>query len=409
MITQENLDYLFSIKKDEEDMETVIYTLFNKKKATKPDGTTYVAEPMFYPWEAISLKGGQLENLKEDIQSTVGIYIFNLLFLVYPFGSVISYMNETINKKKLENILNTLSDLLLMDKITSEQFAQFEEQVIWFNNFTEILIPGVTPNLLVLPDEIRKELDRLVKENKVAIDAGDIVTYVNNVEKPILAFAEAWYKKNDPSGWQIYGLRGKPKFENNFKNMFLEVGPIKDIVSGKYKISTSSLSDGIPPEEYAEYGNSAVAGSYSRGVSTQYAGAKTKEFSTAFESLVIEPGSDCGTKRTIPITISEDNLQDMKWRWIIEPGKEGLTLLTPDNIGEYMGKTVNCRTALFCASDNLCEKCSADLYRRINITNSGLTLGKLTSTFLNVFLKKMHDSTIQTSRFDPFDYLYELK
>jgi hypothetical protein len=405
MITQDNLNYLFSIKKDEQDMESVIYNLFNKKKVTNSDGTISLEEPMFYPYDEIKLKKGQIENLSEDIISTVGIYLFNLLFLVYPFGDIIPYINETINKGKLSNIANKLCDLLLTDKITPQQFAIYQEQLVWFNNFTEILIPGVTTNLLVVPDIIKQELNRLIKENEEAIKKGDIITYVNRVEKPILAFAEAWYKKNDPDGWRLYGLGGKPSFQNNFKNMFLEVGPIKDIVTGKYKISSKNFSDSIPPEEYSEYANSAVAGSYSRGVSTQWAGAKTKEFSTAFESLIIE-GSDCGSTRTIPIEVNDVTLQDMKWRWIMEDGKT--ILLTPDNIDNYKGKTVNCRTPMYCNSDNLCEKCAADLYKRLGIDKVGLSLNKITSIFLNRLLKLMHDSTISTSSFDPFDYIYEV-
>jgi hypothetical protein len=361
---------------------------------------------MFYPYEVIQVKAGQLENLNEDINTTVGLYIFNLLFLVYPFGNTIPYINETINKSGLSQLTNKICDLLLMDKVSSVQFAHYQEQIVWFNNFTEILIPGVTTNLLVVPDVIKIELHRLIKENKEAIESGDIVTYVNNVEKPILAFAEAWYKKNDPEGWRLYGLGGKPSFKNNFKNMFLEVGPIKDIVTGKYTISTKNFAEGIPPEEYSEYANSAIAGSFSRGVSTQWAGAKTKEFSTAFESLVIDPDSDCGSKRTIDIEVTKENLQDMKWRWIIENDK--LVLLDPSNIDSYMGKVVKCRAPIYCLSDNLCEKCSGDLYRRIGIKNAGLSLNKITGIFLNKLLKLMHDSTINTVSFDPFDYVYEL-
>jgi hypothetical protein len=407
MITKENLDYLFSIRKDEEDMESVIFKLFNKKKTIDPKGNAILDEPMFYPYEKIKLKRGQLENLDEDIESTVGLYIFNLLFLVYPFGNTIPYINKTIDKSGLSKIANKLSDLLLMDKITTEQFAMYQQQLVWFNNFTEILIPGVTIDLLVVPDVIKIELQRLLKENKEAIEKGDIVTYSNNVEKPILKFAENWYKKNDPDGWRLYGLGGKPSFKNNFKNMFLEVGPIKDIVSGKYKISTKNFSDSIPPEEYAEYANSAVAGSFSRGVSTQWAGAKTKEFSTAFESLIIETGTDCGSTKTIPIEVNEITLQDLKWRWILDTeGK--LVLLTPDNIEQFMGKIVNCRTPLYCKSENLCEKCSGELYKKLNIEKAGLSLNKITSIFLNRLLKLMHDSTVSTDSFDPFDYLYEL-
>jgi hypothetical protein len=73
-----------------------------------------------------------------------------------------------------------------------------------------------------------------------------------------------------------------------------------------------------------------------------------------------------------------------------------------------MGKTVNCRTALYCESDNLCEKCAGDLYRRIGVVNAGLSLNKITSIFLNRLLKIMHDSTVKTNSFDPFDYIYEL-
>jgi hypothetical protein len=406
MVTQKNLEYLFSIKKDEDDMESVIYNLFSKKKQVDVNGQVIINEPMFYPYEEIHLKAGQLENLDKDIDTTVGLYLFNLLFLTYPFGNIIPYINKTINKSGLSKIAEKLSDLLLMDKITSQQFASYQQQLVWFNNFTEILIPGVTTNLLVVPDVIKDELKRLINENKEAIEKGDVVTYVNNVENKILDFAEAWYKKNDPDGWRLYGLGGKPSFRNNFKNMFLEVGPIKDIVTGKYKISTNNFSDGIPPEEYSEYANSAIAGSFSRGVSTQWAGAKTKEFSTAFESLVIEPNSDCKSNKTIPIKVTKENLQDMKWVWIIE--NNSLVLLTPDNIDQYIGKVVNCRTPLYCNSDNLCEKCAGDLYRRLGIVNAGLSLNKITSIFLNRLLKMMHDSTVKTSSFDPFDYIYEL-
>jgi hypothetical protein len=406
MTSKENLDYLFSIKKDEEDMESVIYKLFNKSKTKKLDGTVTLGEPMFYPYEEIKLKAGQLENLTTDITSTVGLYIFNLLFLVYPFGNAIPYVNDTINKSGLSKLASVICDLVLMDKITSEQFARYQEQIVWFNNFTEILIPGVTTNLLVVPDVIKIELQRLIKENQEAVENGDIVTYVNKVERPILAFAEAWYKKNDPEGWRLYSLGGKPSFKNNFKNMFLEVGPIKDIVTGKYKISTRNFSDSIPPEEYSEYANSAIAGSFSRGVSTQWAGAKTKEFSTAFESLVIEPNSDCKSTKTIAIEVTKENKQDMKWRWIIEKGT--FVLLTPDNIDQYMGKVVECRAPIYCLSENLCEKCTGELYKRLGIVNAGLSLNKITGIFLNKLLKVMHDSTIDTITFDPFDYIYEI-
>jgi hypothetical protein len=406
MITKSNLDYLFSIKGNEENLSNIMFTLFNKKKVEKPDGSFDIYPAMFEPWEEIEVKKNQLENISYNTKTTVGRYIFNVMITNPVFGAALPYINEPLDKKRYGNLFTDLSNMLLMDKITSQQFAQFQENIIWLNNFTEILIPGVTMNLLILPEEIKAELQRLILANKEAVINNDIIKYVNNVEKPILAFAKKWYKENDPSGMQLYSLK-KPSFDNNFKNMFIEVGAIKDIATGKFVISTGNFNDGINPEEYNYYANQAVNASFSRGVSTQYAGAKVKEFATAFESLVIDPGTDCGNKRYISIAVTEDNVNDVIWRWI-DDGNDGILLLTPDNIGKYMGKTVKCRTPLYCKSENICEKCAGDLYKRINVDKAGLTLLALTSRFLNTFLKLMHDTTVDTRTFDPFDYLYEV-
>ena len=407
MITPENLQYLFSIKGEALNKQH-IFTLFNKKKVKGPDGKITIGEPMFYPQEEITVKAGQLPNLKEDIKTRVGLYIFNMSIVSYAFGDVVPYINYTIKKKQADGLTKQLCNLLLMDKITSEQFAKYQERIVWFNNFTEILIPGLTLDLVVLPQEIKDELQRLIVANKEAILKNDTVAYINNVEKPIIKFAEKWYVAHKDEGWPLYGLGGKPKFGNNFKNMFLATGPIYDIATGKYHISTRCLADGISPEEYNIYANSAVSSAYNRGVQTQYAGAKTKEFASAFQSLVIDPDlPDCGSKKTLAIEVTNDNIDDVMWRWI-EDGKGGFILVTPDIADSYIGKTVRSRSAMLCDSKDFCASCVGDLFKRIAVENVGLTLMKLTSIFLNKFLKSMHDATVGTSSFDPFEYIYEV-
>ena len=254
----------------------------------------------------------------------------------------------------------------------------------------------------------------VLEENKELIANNDTTGYLEKVEKPILAFAKKYYKdKGDPS-WDIYSLGSKPKFDNVFKNMFIECGPILDITDGKYKISTSCFSDGIKPSEYHLYANQAIFGAYSRAVNTAYGGAKTKEFTAAFQSLVVTE-DDCKSQDTIDVEITNGTVNDVKWRWIKSTDKtdptydgNGFVLLTPDKAKKMIGQTVQCRSPLFCRSDNLCWKCVGEIYKRTGLKNIGLTLSKLTAIFLNTSLKSMHDVTIKTFEMDPKACFYTL-
>ena len=247
MTYQEKMDYLFSLK-GETIKSTDIFKLFNKRQIVNPDGSISLEPPLFNTYDEITVKKGQLRNVKEDTLTTVGRYIFNLVVIEYAFGDKWPFVNETIKSNQYDDLQQNLSDALLMGVITGEEFAEFQNRVVWLNNFVEIFVAGMSMNLLVLPQEIRNELQRLIEENSEAIINDDITTYLNNVEKPILKFAKKWYIDHNEPGWMIYAKGGKPKFDNVFKSMFLEVGPILDIATGRYKISTASFADGIPPE-----------------------------------------------------------------------------------------------------------------------------------------------------------------
>lgn len=404
MVNEQTLSFLFSVKPEEVN-KNFIYDLFSKTTETLENGDIVIKDPMFFPYEEITVKKGQLVNVFEDTQTTVGRYIYNLVMIVPAFGDIIPFVNKTLNGSEIDNFDLELSRLLIGQKITGEQFGKYKDRTVWFNNFSEILMPGQSLNLIVLPTPIRKELIRLINENREAIKNDDYITYLKNVEEPIVKFAENWYKENKDPGWPLYGVRGSPKFGNNFKNMFLEVGPIFDVAKGHFRISPTSFSEGIPPEEFALFSNAAISGAYDRAVGTAYSGAKTKEFSAAFQSLIID-GEDCGTDRTINIKVEENNINDILWCYV--KGSDGdWVLITPENVNKIIGKTVKSRTPLYCKGDNICQKCAGELYRRLGIKNAGLTLMKLTSCFLNAKLKNMHDATVKLITINPKDYIYE--
>jgi len=307
MITNELYDYIISLRPNDITKD-LIYDLFSKRVDKGIDGKkTTIVPPKVYPSEPITVKKDTLSNLKEDVKTTVGIYLFNMYFIDGCFGNKINYINKTLKSSEIKELNSTIINLLLKDRIESKQFALFQERLVWFNNFTEIFIAGMTMSLLTPTKKIRELKSKLLKENKEAIENNDIVTYVNNVEKPILEAAREELK-NDP-GWPLYELGSKPSFENTYKNMVLGVGPILNPATGKYEISTNSLSEGIPIDKYHLYANSAIYSSYSRGVMTQYGGARTKELFAALQSVYLdEPDYDCGTPFLKSVELTKDNI-----------------------------------------------------------------------------------------------------
>ena len=411
MSEESKLAYLFSIK-TESITATDIFRLFNKTSIKDANGKVIRIEPaLFNASDKIKVPKGQLQCVKTDLITTAGRYLFNLVVIEKAFGGKYAFINKTLRDDDVSAMQNKMVDDLLMGKITGAEFGEYQKRVIWLNNFTEIFVPGTNDTLMVLPPEIKKELDRLIDENQECIAAGDTTTYVNRVETPIINFAKEYFRTHETPGWTIYAKGGKPKFANVFKNMFLAVGPILDITTGKYKISTANFSEGLPPEENYLYANQGVFGAYNRAVNTQVSGYKTKLFAVGFQhQQVVE--EDCGSKLTIGFDVTKDNKNVIKWKYIKDDtAPDGWTCVTPDILDNYIGKHVEYRSPMFCMSDGdgYCWRCMGDLYRRIGIKNVGLASQRLTSNFLNNSLKAFHDTTLKTNVIPWENCLFEMK
>lgn len=384
--------------------KSLFVELFSNKPKRNADGKVYgVLPPYCTTDEVIIVEANTLPNIKVKTTTTIGRYIFNLFCISSIFGETIPYINKSLAKNGIGDVQQIIVDLIMEKKATPEQFAKFQNRLIWLNNFGELFIPGFSYRLLTPLPEVQKRKAELIEQYKDEIASGDYVRVVAKIEKELLAVAKE-VLKDDPS-WPIYEMGGKPSFGNNYKNTQVIVGPIMDPIEGKYKISPNSLADGIPKDQYDIYANMLVAGSYSRGVATQDGGAKTKTLFAAMQSVVLgEPGTDCKTTILKTITIPEKGYRSLLYRYIVD--EEGaLTLLTLENIKEFAGKTVKMRSPMYCKSKEICNVCAGDMFYRIGIRNIGLTVTKITSTLLNLSLKSMHDATVKTTEFDPFKFM----
>jgi len=185
--------------------------------------------------------------------------------------------------------------------------------------------------------------------------------------------------------------------------MFVIRGPIKNpdpSAKQKYKVATSSYIDGIKPEEYSLFANSLAAGPFSRAKKTEIGGYLEKLFLYAYQHITLDTkGSDCGTKRYIKVTLTNDNIGEWMYCYMVEGNR--LVELNSSNKNKYIGKTVKMRFSSMCESKTgICNACAGNMEYYRNEKNIGVASTNLPSTMKNRSMKAFHDGTQKMTTMD---------
>lgn len=109
---------------------------------------------------------------------------------------------------------------------------------------------------------------------------------------------------------------------------------------------------------------------------------------------LLPAGSDCGTKRTISIEVTDDNIDGLMYNYYVENGKT--IEITSANKDSLIGKTIKMRFSSMCEAKNgcFCNKCAGNLWYRLGITNIGVVTPQLPSKLKNVFMKSFHSNQV---------------
>lgn len=351
----------------------------------------------FRPYDIIEIPansyGPEGKKNKKPFVTTVGIWIFNKYFIEEDLFDMFKYVNKTIDKKMYGKLNNEISVAVLEDRLPLETMKRFNMKTQKCMPYISILAPNYTDKMLTCTEVINKKKKELYKKYEEQIKKGDEIA-ASRMEKELLDFAIE-YMGDDPSmDMFISGARGS--IGNNFKNMFVMKGVIKDPdpnAKQKYNVAMSNYIDGISPDEYALFANSLAAGPYARAKKTENGGYREKLFLRAFQHLTLDPpGSDCGTKRYIEVILTESNINEWMYSYIIEGSK--LVELTSQNKSKYIGKKIKVRFSALCESKTgICNKCMGNLYYRLDKTNVGTSLTQIPSVQKNIAMKSFHDST----------------
>jgi hypothetical protein len=354
-------------------------------------------------YKYIDDKGKEVSN-QVAFTTTFGIWVFNIFFIRdFGFGKILGYINTSIDKKKFNKvIMQKLVYALMEDKIEVNSYKKFLDYCEFFMPFETVLSPNHNEAILACTKEIAKKKEKLFAEHKAELDAGNAAV-AEDIGKELLEFAKEYLKDDPALDPYLSGAGGT--LENNFKNMYIMKGAIRDpdpTAKQEFKIAKSSFIDGIAPEEYSMLANSLTGGPYSRAKKTELGGYWEKLVEYAFNTVTLdEPGSDCGTDKYLTITLTNNNVDGFMYSYILK-GNGELEELTSENVDKYVGKTVKIRSALFCKSKTgICNKCIGNFLYRRGGKNVGLALANIPSKIKLVSMKAFHDSTVSTVTIDP--------
>lgn len=403
VISAQEKQELLAIKREEyfNDMGQIniqqFVDLFGSKTITNPNGTQTIQKPKFEPTDEFTLKSGEYPDIKGDLRTTVGQYVYNIILFGGGLYKVVGYVNRTMNSSKVGALEAELSAALLDGRINSKDYIwyldKFQELSLGCHH---IISSSFTMRGLKPIPQVIKHRDKLLKENEEAIKNGDGMV-VANIEKVLVKEAEE-ILKDEPS-LALYRSGARGSMGNNYKNLSIMRGPVKNPITGKFDTVETSLLEGISKQAIPAMGNGVVGGSYPKAVGTAVGGYKFKEISAALQAVVCDdPGTDCGSKGYILITITSSNKSEYLNRYIIEGNK--LVLLDPETITKYYGKQVKMRDAMYCVGDKVCSKCAGDQFNKIGIKQIGLASSKVGTTLVNLGMKKFHNTAIKIHTID---------
>ena len=387
--SKEDLDFLLNLTEEESQKLSFITENFCPFENKPPRFNVY--DILTIPADYYGPTG---HRNKKPFVTTVGKWIFNKVFIEQDLFELFHYINEPINKKLFGKINKVISYALVEDKIPLKAMSRYILKTQKFQPYCTILAPAITIGCMEIPKQIRPLREKLLKKYEKEIAKNDPAVS-SLIEKELLAKCKEILK--DDEFMDLIKAGSRITWDNNFKNMFVYRGAVKesDPKKGGYSIIKSNFADGITREDYADFANSLTGGPYSRAKKTEVGGAWEKMFVRAFQHLRVLPdGTDCGTHRTLPITLTNDNISDWMYSYIMENGKP--VELTSDIAKKYIGKTVNMRFSGLCESPKgICSICAGHLFNRIGLNEVGIASYAMCSVLKNISMKAFHDGVVR--------------
>lgn len=389
------LDYLPFVEKgkyafkDPESGDTVVLTDSDSSKA------------LFTFREKFTLPSGSIPNLKMDVVTNYGILLANVIVLVYPFSDKIDYINEQFNVKVIENqIAKRLTTdpeyqqtkaIKIENPIYVSEYLNYVDAITSLDGLSQLVVPSATEKSLMTDPKIDIRKKELLKEYAEQLNDPAIVA---KIEAELVAMDKEWI-----AGDLSEGLYYKGK---SFDTIRKKVHIMQGYEAGfgyKPVTLTGSLSDGWTAETLPSSINALREGVYGRGKMTALGGYATKTVNRVFQNVAVTE-ENCGTKLGWVKRITKENSTGFIGLYTI--GKSEDTLITEQNLSNYIDTNVKVRSPQFCKTKDgkFCRHC-------VGLANSELEAGlaavasDVTSTLMLISMAAAHAVALKTTKYNP--------
>ena len=369
--------------------------------------TNKYMESPFNPQMRITLTPDKYKYIKEKTYTDLGRLLVNRYMLERTgFIEHIGYFNGALNEDGLADLNAKVNNCVLMDKMTTKDLGNYidsrDRMGFWVASF---LGPSITPALIRPMHDVNKRKAELFKQREAELKSDNAVTQVKaagEIEKELIGMVKENLKQDD--GWDMYAS-GINNLGNNYKTINVMRGAVYNNVTKKYEVVQESLMDGIGQRGITPFANSVLAAAYPSAVGTAEAGAMAKIILALLQSehLDPDPNSDCGSRATVPVTITKKYKKYFLFRNFDVDGK--IVQSNLDNIDKFVGKTWRMYSPMGCKNEAICAKCAGKVFHNLGAENVGLLATQITQKLLNLKLKAKHDLS-QSAGDIPTHYIF---
>lgn len=385
--------------------KTFLVEIFANTTNVSKENNAKIYKAHHNTWDTIKVPKGYFFKDQPEFETTIGRFIFNK-FILQGAGIIeaTGFFDAIVDKKLLGKIDELVGHLYMEDTINRQQFNSYLDHRdtlgYWLNG---MLAHTISERMLKPLPQIEKRKAELCKkyEKELAEHNIDVMTKISN---ELTEYARELLK--DDPGMDLY-LSGDLDFANNYKNNSIIKGAVMNKITGEFDFIETSFMDGIAIKDLPAHANSILASQYPASIATADAGYMGKKLMALLQMMEIdEPGTDCGTKNLIPVTVTKYNSPFLTNIYINEGGQE--KLLTEDKINSYIGKTIMMRSPMSCKNPKICSKCAGSLFYKLGVEHAGLFATQISHSALNLGLKSKHNSVIELYTLDPEQLIEDL-
>ena len=393
-ITNDEKAYLMSIKPEDISI-TLLEDLFEDRFDRAKNKTI---PSKFNTYDEFTLEANEYFN-KEKIITNCGLFMVNKALFEKNLAKVVGYVNKPFDKKNISKVESTIVSAVLNDEVPVTDYIDYMNELCFIAyGFNTQVCTSLTYNSMTPFKEVEKAKAEFIKDHKEELDNDDVFV-ATEMESELVNIAKKCM--SDDPAMELYDSGARGGFDNAYKNAQIMKGPVYNASRGKFEVMTDALYHGIDKSHIATLSNSVINGNYSKAVATGVCGYDAKKLTAAYQSVMLDKkGSDCGSKKTISVKITSSNSQYFKYMYVKQGDK--YIMLSDDNISNYIGKTVNLRTPLFCKNHSkICNMCAGEMYYKLGIKNVGLLTNKVSNAILNRKMKAVHVANVKTTVINP--------